>query len=778
MDTLVQKADIICDPNTDLTAVELLSETVEALYIFVTQYGEKSFCVTKSDLVRIMDGSNVGVWIDGYRRNVYVFKIPYIDVWVKKFPIPDETSIFYLYKAFVSELGTQFGINRMHGGADYTVYKVYPINKERFELCIDNDILNLSQLRREVEAELIEQGNVLLSKQEFIENYLREENSNVHNEHKEDDDYANFIPDEDDGDDDFIPDDIEQPTTAISDVNKVGSIPNTNRIVYMRNNVLTLYNTDTFTLLREVEFDNDPAIFIVPISNDYVAILDNQYRLRRWNVSTNALTALHENQPVGSIITHHKNNNILIAAGNKVIVFNIVTDSVENMLELYDVISIERIIYKDDKIGLLVNGNRVKIITNNEIVALNNDAIPDISFINFLGDKLVVYNNSRYAIFDSNLQIVRDIVDANIVSMQEFNNFPYYMVVDNMFKINIFDTERPALFYSFSAREGEISITNNNILVLTEMEELFIYNINFISQLEPSISIRKDNGLINDVSFHDNKVAIALDNMIFVINIDILDTNILNANYYTSDLIANSSNDNRLNIAGGTNTITYTTAGIMYQKNNVYLWKPNTPQNVRNPDIIYENLYIAVQGGRKCLVINPRTDVTSCYIIGSDRLWSDRYPRCSYIISQQETKYAKIHDKIYIYNMDTNNLITELNIRRSLLSSIFYMENIFITVFANRLIFYYLNSDNPPVTYPLSTIRFKPDIHTNLEIVGNKLIISNIDMIIYDISNINNIILQRINSNTNYISVKKINDDKFCSHDGTLMYIYELDELN
>jgi len=64
---------------------------------------------------------------------VFVFKLPYVELWTKKFLIPRTTSVFYVYPSFISELGTEFGPNRMHGGQDYVIYDTHQIDIKDFD---------------------------------------------------------------------------------------------------------------------------------------------------------------------------------------------------------------------------------------------------------------------------------------------------------------------------------------------------------------------------------------------------------------------------------------------------------------------------------------------------------------------------------------------------------------------------------------------------------------------------------------------------------------------
>jgi len=146
----------ICNPNADMITGEPLSND-QKLYIFLFPSREKAICLTKEELEHVMNNSEVGVWIDHhtrssierevtihpylrntrYRYPVGVFKIPYQEVWIKKFDIPDETGIFYTFPSFISELGTYMGIGRIHGGRDYVVYKTDLISNDDFNTYIE-----------------------------------------------------------------------------------------------------------------------------------------------------------------------------------------------------------------------------------------------------------------------------------------------------------------------------------------------------------------------------------------------------------------------------------------------------------------------------------------------------------------------------------------------------------------------------------------------------------------------------------------------------------------
>jgi len=145
--------DLICDPNVDM----VLGEPFESKEIYIFAFPqrrdeEKSFCLTKNELESTINNSRVRVWINyrirstieqritvhrslrnvGPRYPVPVFRFPHNGLWVKKFPVPNETTIYRMYPSFISELGTRLGVSNMHGGEDYVVYEARPIDTETF----------------------------------------------------------------------------------------------------------------------------------------------------------------------------------------------------------------------------------------------------------------------------------------------------------------------------------------------------------------------------------------------------------------------------------------------------------------------------------------------------------------------------------------------------------------------------------------------------------------------------------------------------------------------
>jgi len=171
-------SNFICDPPHDLIGDQFSDiREDEPIIIFFLERSEKSYCFTRTELIKLMDNPRF-IYIDrtdevialgelnlnylptlyGIQYQIPIFQLPYASVYLEKFPVPNTDTVYFIYPSFISRID---GDRNNH-----TIYKKVDYSIEQFKSKINNNTIDLNSIGRELG------GHSIISKMEWVRQYI------------------------------------------------------------------------------------------------------------------------------------------------------------------------------------------------------------------------------------------------------------------------------------------------------------------------------------------------------------------------------------------------------------------------------------------------------------------------------------------------------------------------------------------------------------------------------------------------------------------------------